>query len=217
MSRNTAEIIQLKKTKKDGLIDDAVHQSILSYLTKDKFAIVPVDFVYGISARDTNENYVQLLQLIESDKALIWRLIHNFKMMEELVSVGKHEFDFLHRIWPGEMVVYLEVKDTGLQHLPLRIPKSRLCQEIINNLDKPLLFAPLLKMEDRPLYQKSTIIDYYKNIVDCIVIIDEFCKEHTLPTILDLRNNELKIMNEGRISAEEIKSLYFLGKDDSAD
>jgi tRNA A37 threonylcarbamoyladenosine synthetase subunit TsaC/SUA5/YrdC len=97
------------------------------------------------------------------------------------------------------------------------MPKSRLCQEIISAVDRPLLYAPLLKTRDHPVYQKNSILSHYRNLVDVIVLIDEFCKEHTLPTILDIRSNELKIINEGRISAEEIKSLYFLGKDDSAD
>jgi len=37
-----------------------------------------------------------------------------------------------------------------------------------------------------------------------------------MPTVVDISGETLAILNEGRVSAEEIKSLYFLGKDDSA-
>ena len=44
-----------------------------------------------------------------------------------------------------------------------------------------------------------------------MLIINEFNKNHSLPTINDVSCNQLHILNEGRVCAEEIKSLYFLG------
>lgn len=216
MSKVATEIIQIKKIKKDGSLDASLHAVIVARLEDNKTVILPVDYIYGICLLDTAENYHKLVHLNRESGGVICRLVSNFKMLEDFAVIGKLEFDFLHRIWPGEMVVYLNDKKTRDPHLPLRIPKGKSCQDIINSLERPLLFAPLMKATEHPLYQKSAIIGGYTDKVDCILAIDEFCKEHTLPTVLDIRNGELVIVNEGRISADEIKSLYFLGKDDSA-
>jgi tRNA A37 threonylcarbamoyladenosine synthetase subunit TsaC/SUA5/YrdC len=211
-----SKVITIKKLKKDGLIDTENLNSIITYLSENRIIIMPIDFIHGFVCVDNGQNYDTLVHTIGVKSTLISRMVSTFKMLEGMTLIGKLEFDFLHRIWPGEMLVYLKVKESEkiLNPIPIRMPKGRLCQEIIGSINKPLLFCPLCMDNDELVYQKKSIISQYKDTADLIVIIDEFCKEHTLPTVLDISNGDLKIINVGRISSEEIKSLYFLGRDD---
>ena len=216
MLREMSKVITIKKLKKDGLVDTETLNSIITYLSENRIVIMPIDFIHGFACVDNGQNYDTLVHTIGVKSTMISRMISTFKMLEEMTVIGKLEFDFLHRIWPGEMLVYLKVKEREktLNPIPIRMPKGRLCQEIIGSINKPLLFCPLSMDNDELVYQKKSIISHYKDTADLIVIIDEFCKEHTLPTVLDISNGDLKIINVGRISSEEIKSLYFLGRDD---
>ena len=91
----------------------------------------------------------------------------------------------------------------------IRYPRSKYILNILDHLDVPLYYS------DIPVYyRKRDIISAYKNDVDLIVIIDELCKKHSLPVVVDISDQTLKIINAGKVSTEEIKSLYFLGKAD---
>jgi tRNA A37 threonylcarbamoyladenosine synthetase subunit TsaC/SUA5/YrdC len=217
MPEELAQVISIKKLKKDGSIDDDILNTVALKLMEDRLVIAPIDFINGICCLDSKYNYERLTGLQQSVEASISRLIASFKMLENYTVIGKLEFDFLHRIWPGEMSVFLREKGNDEHRLPLRMPRGRMCQDLINAVGKPLLFSPLMRSPEHLQYHKSTIVNTYRDSVDCILIIEEFCKDHTLPTVLDISGGDLQILNEGRISSEEIKSLYFLGKDDSAD
>ncbi|MBN1534980.1 MAG: Sua5/YciO/YrdC/YwlC family protein [Spirochaetes bacterium] len=217
MPEEKAQVISIKKLKKDGSIDNDILNTVTAKLMDDRLVIAPIDFINGICCIDNRHNYDRLMRLQQGVNASITRLIASFKMLESYTVISKLEFDFLHRIWPGEMSVFLKEKDHEEQRIPLRMPRGKMCQDMINAVEKPLLFSPLMKSQDHLQYHKSAIMNTYRDTVDCILIIEEFCKDHTLPTVLDISNGDLKILNEGRISSEEIKSLYFLGKDDSTE
>lgn len=87
-------------------------------------------------------------------------------------------------------------------------------QELIAGMDSPLFFTPACGQGGGHVYKKADIISRFKTKSDYIVLVGEFCKEHNEPSVVDISSGTLSIVNEGRISAEEIKSLYFLGKDD---
>ena len=215
MQNKNTEIINVKKLKKDGFIDEETFRRVAKLLLNDKKIIMPIDFIYGVIALDVDDNLQKVTEIANASKKNIVHLISTFKMLDEIAIIDKLEFDFLHRIWPGEMVVHLQRRDVKNKTIPLQMPKGKLYQELINIINNPIIFIPLVKPNDHLIYQKKVLIENYNKKADCIFIIEEFCKDHTLPSVLDISNGTLEILNEGRISSDEIKSLYFLGKDDS--
>ncbi len=216
MTGSQTHIIKLKKLKKDGSIDREIMKTVADRIVEGGCVILPVDFINGVCCIDGGRRCDSLLNQWNDHLQSVSRLISSFKMLEDCAVIDKLEFDFLHRIWPGEMSVFLKDKGCSGHRIPMRMPKGRLSQELIDLAGKPLLFFPLMKSTSHLVYQKLSILNGFRDQVDMILIIEEFCKDHTLPTVLDISDGDLKILNEGRISSEEIKSLYFLGKDDSA-
>lgn len=210
------EVLTLKKLKKDGSIDSSIVDSIAQSLVRDKIVLLPVDGIYGIVSIQEEKTLAAIDHVNGLKDNTVFRLISSFKMLDELASVSKMEFDFLHRIWPGEPVVMMKDIANRSRVIPVRMPRGKYKQDIVEQVGRPLHYAPLLDKEKKPVYRKKDIIDSLEDKIDMLLIVDEFCKEHGLPTVVDISGGSLAILNEGRVSAEEIKSLYFLGKDDSA-
>jgi len=210
------ETLSIKKLKKDGSIDSSIVKNIAQSLIRDKTALIPVDGIYGIVSIHEDKTRTAIEHVNGSKDNEITRMISSFKMLDELASISKMEFDFLHRIWPGEPVVIMKDSSVGSRIIPVRMPRGKYKQDIVEQVGRPIHYAPLLDKEKKPVYRKKDILDSLEGKIDMILIIDEFCKEHGMPTVVDISGETLAILNEGRVSAEEIKSLYFLGKDDSA-
>ena len=213
MSYKKAEIIELKKLKKDGSIDHKILKLVVSALEKGHFVVLPVDCIYGIVAPFTPHAGIEIRKLSGHDDHEIERLVSSFKMLDMVADIGKLEFDFLHRIWPGEIVVRLRQQGRTNRTVPVRMPRTLFMQELIAGMDSPLFFTPACGQGGGT----STKIRHHFAVQDEIGLHrsrGEFCKEHNEPSVVDISSGTLSIVNEGRISAEEIKSLYFLGKDD---
>jgi tRNA A37 threonylcarbamoyladenosine synthetase subunit TsaC/SUA5/YrdC len=209
------EIISIKKLKKDGSIDASITRSLSEMIKSGKTVLMPVDAIYGLVCLNEPRHREQIERLTGDTDEHMVRMISSFKMLNDIANIDKLEFDFLHRIWPGELIVYVEDNSPGRKGIPVRMPRSKYQQDIIDHVGKPCLYAAMLDHEKKPLFRKKDIISALDGRIDCLLIIDEFCKEHTLPSVVDISKGTLSIINEGRVSTEEIKSLYFLGKDDS--
>jgi tRNA A37 threonylcarbamoyladenosine synthetase subunit TsaC/SUA5/YrdC len=208
------EIISIKKLKKDGTIDTSITRSLSEMIKGSKTVLMPVDAIYGLVCLDEPGHRNLIEDLTGDTEDQMVRMISSFKMLNDIASIDKLEFDFLHRIWPGELIVYVEDKSARGKSIPVRMPKSKYQQDIIDHVGRPCLYAAMLDKEKKPLFRKKEIISTLEGKIECLLVIDEFCKEHTLPSVLDISKGTLNILNEGRVSTEEIKSLYFLGKDD---
>ncbi len=207
-------IIQLKKMKKDGSIDAVNFKKIRNALKEEQILIMPVDCIYGYTSI-LHKKIVHTLEELSGEKeGEIIRLISSFKMLEDIALIDKLEYDFLHRIWPGELTVKLKDHGNMKRSIPLRMPKSKFVLDLIDNVDEPVFFSPLKDSNGSLVYRKKSLMSHFSGKADLMLVVDEFCKEHAIPTYVDVSNGELKILLEGRISAEEVKSLYFLGKDD---
>ncbi len=209
------ETISIKKLKKDGTIDSSITRSLADMIKGGKTVLMPVDAIYGIVCLDDQRNREILERITGDSDSHVVRMVSSFKMLNEISNIDKLEFDFLHRIWPGELIVYVEDISAKGKAIPVRMPRSKYQQDIIDHVGKPCLYSALLDADKKPMYRKKEIIDSLEGRIDCLLVIDEFCKEHTLPSVVDISKGTLAIINEGRVSTEEIKSLYFLGKDDS--
>jgi len=77
---------------------------------------------------------------------------------------------------------------------------------------KFLIFSKICNFEKYPINENSVILSEYSKYVDYTVIVDDICKEHSLPSVIDIRSDKLSVVYEGRILSDDIRSLFFLGK-----
>ncbi|MFC1669988.1 Sua5/YciO/YrdC/YwlC family protein [Spirochaetota bacterium] len=215
MSFKKNEIFTLKKVKKDGSIDSGTLKNIVTAIIENGFIVIPVDGLYGLVSRAGPDFEKKIIKKISGkDEDLVY-LISSFKMLNDLCDVSKGEYDFLHRVWPGEVIVKMKKKEAkkGDDEIIIWFPKNKFMQDLINTINGPLLFVSTVISHSKLVYEKEDIVHKYKTKAQNIFIIEEYCKEIPLPTVLDISCGSLDFIHDGRVSVDEIKSLYFLDKE----
>lgn len=203
--------LNLKKLKKDGSIPWDQVEIISRTINYGDLFIFPIDSIYGIAGLYNDAIAEKIIELTGDNICNLEVIISNFKMLEEMAIVEKSIYDFLRRIWPGEVIVQLKNKECfHNSNFLMRMPRHKYVLDIINAIGKPLFYLPLKTPVGKMILNDKNILKRFKDICP-VLIIEEFLKEHTSPTLIDISCNNIVILNEGRVCAEEIKSLYFLG------
>lgn len=201
----------VKKLKKDGSIPSNCVESIIRSLKSGELFIMPIDSVYGIIGINRNDIIDEIINISGESGDSIEIIISNFKMLEETALVDKFVYNFLKRVWPGEVVVQLKNREcAGESDLFMRMPRHKYILDIVNGVGYPIVYTPIKSSVRNMIFSYKDIPKRLKTACS-ILSISEFNKNHSLPTLIDVSCDKLNIINEGRVSAEEIKSLYFLG------
>ncbi len=208
---NKKNVVIANNYSNNGLLSQNVLDTAFDVLRKDGAILMPVDSIYGVVSCVSNSQYARLSRITGEKKENIVVMVSDYKMLETICEIDKNQYDFLHKVWPGEVDIYLDPIEKNMETLLARIPKNKHYLQLLNEFGKPLLFSMIYDEGNHPIVDKSTLLSQYSNSVDYTIIVEEISKDHTLPTVIDLRRENLSILYEGRVSSEEIKSLYFLG------
>ena len=217
MRNNGADIIKIKKLRKDGSINSDIVEKISVSIKSREIVVLPIDNVYGVIGVSEPKVEKRICKLLRVDETKFVRLISSFKMLNETACYTKFDYDFLNRVWPGEVNVILKdrVSHNRKQDLiTIRYPRNKFLQSVIDSVDSPLIISKACNKNNDVIYRKEDIINSFYHKVKLIVIIEELCKKHPISTLIDISSGNLKILREGKVTSDEIKSLYFLGKDD---
>jgi len=211
------EIKTIRKLKKDGSISDELISQVVRALKNREMVLMPVDSIYAIVGVAGPEMEKSISKAIGRKKNRFQRLICSFRMLDDLALITKSEYDFLNRVWPGEITLILKKKEGAAgETIAVRYPRSRYLQEIISRVEEPLIFSNLYRgISKFPLYKKNDIIREFGDSVNLIILVEELCRSHPRSSLADISANSLKIIRSGKVSSEEIKSLYFLGREDA--
>ncbi|HSV96522.1 MAG TPA: Sua5/YciO/YrdC/YwlC family protein [Spirochaetota bacterium] len=209
--------IFLKKLKKNGSLPGEVIGRITESLSANALVLLPVDNIYAIAAIASPENEKRISRAVKNPHKLYVRLISSFRMLDDMASLSKKDYDFLNRVWPGEITVILKRKNAERvgETIGVRFPKSRFLQSIITTVDAPLIFSHLYRTFTKgALYKREDIEKACKGHVDRALIVDELCRKHPPATVIDISGQGISVVRAGRVSVEEIKSLFFLRKNE---
>ena len=200
------EVVRIKRLKKDGSADRRLYQPVIESLLRGKPVIMPADGVYGVAAVPNGDER-RCVDLHPRAELLITELAS----LEPKILISKREYDFLKRVWPDEVTVTIAPAD-GIDPVRARIPSNPVTRDIVACAGGVLFFALLTGKNGRPLSRKTDILDMANVCGGDVMFVDEWCKCHPLPTVVDIRGGGLTLERKGKVSIEEIQSLYFLGQ-----
>ena len=214
MRTREAEILAVKRLKKDGDLSGEIVERVVAALVNGAVAMLPVDNVYYVVGRSPSD----IGKVVSGKKpgtGEVVTLISSYKMLNDVAEYSKSDYDFLNRIWPGEVTVILRELAHGNGHkVFIRYPRNRFLLNVIDRLDVPVYGTSASTAEKEIVYRKKELVSTFQGSVDLMVIVDELCKKHPHASLIDISGEALMIVRAGKVSAEEIKSLYFLGKAD---
>jgi L-threonylcarbamoyladenylate synthase len=194
----------------DKNIDEAVQKAKRLYLEGTIF-IHPTDTVYGFAANPFNEDAVRKIDQIKkrhSEKKYIL-LINNIDNLLTYTDFHseKHQ-DFLLSVWPNPVSVVLKLnKKTarilGMETAAFRIPNNRFCLKFIDAVNMPVISTSVNRSNEKPLFDPSLIRDEFGSEVDTIFYTNKKLI-HEYSTIIDLSNNKLSLIREGKIKFDDL-------------
>ncbi|HEX9739588.1 MAG TPA: L-threonylcarbamoyladenylate synthase [Ignavibacteriaceae bacterium] len=194
----------------DKNIDEAVQKAKRLYLEGTIF-IHPTDTVYGFAANPFNEDAVRKIDEIKkrpSEKKYIL-LINNIDDLLTYTDIHseKHQ-DFLLSVWPNPVSVVLKLNKKTARILDMetaafRIPNNRFCLKFLDAVNMPVISTSVNRSSEKPLFDPSLIRDEFGSEVDTIFYTNKKLI-HEYSTIIDLSNNKLSLIREGKIKFDDL-------------
>lgn len=199
------EIVTVSHLRKDGLIDRSEYLSVIRAISDGRRVLLPIDGLYGVA------HLPKIIRNHQNPEDNVCEyLIDEISDIERIALLSKKEYDFLKRVWPDEVTVMLSPRNINEGAIFARMAASPLSQSIISEVGGALEFTPILNTKGKALYKVKELEDSNREDIDMVFIVKDWCKSHQLPTVIDIRDGSLHLVRHGRVSIDEISSLFFL-------
>ena len=188
-----------------------------SMLRKGGLVAVPTETVYGIAASAEDGVAVQMIYDLKDrdyDKP-VSVLVTGMDMVEKYCqNIPPVAYRLAEKYWPGPLTMILEDRevvpamvtaDTGT--LGVRCPDHPLTLAIIEKAGVPLAAPSANPSGDEPAKTVREVLDYFNRKIEGVVDGGP-CAMGVASTVVDLTEEEPKILREGGIPAGEL--LAFL-------
>lgn len=201
----------MDKTEVNKVLKKLAHEIRLG-----KIAILPTSTIYGICTNALNEESVRKIYEIKrrnNEKPLIV-LVNGIKMLNKITyRLNRLEEKLVNKFWPGPLTLVLKKKKCisnvvtgGKDTVGVRWDGNYIINEIISNAKVPIV-APSANISGNCNADSIEKIETeIKEKVDYIVNVGKLndLKESTL---VQVQNDNLKILREGKIKKEEFEQL----------
>ena len=178
--------------------------------------IFPTETVYGIGTNAFCEESVRKIYEIKNrpDEKPLSILLNNKEQIGKYAIISNDiERKIIENFMPGPITIILERKKGILDYVApekntigIRIPDNNIILEILGKLDLPMV-APSANISGEPsAIELKDILEVFKDKVD-ICIDGGKCEISESSTIVQVVDNKIQIIRQGKITLEEIESV----------
>lgn len=194
-------------------INNVELEDVIKVLRNNGIIIFPTETVYGIGGNALSNNVVDKIYKIKErprEKALNIMLSDKDKIESYAQIVSDLEKKIIDKFMPGPITIILKRKKnfgdyftSNNDTIGIRIPEHEIIKEILEKVDFPLI-APSANVTGKESGTK--ILNIVKDFKDKVeIIIDGGNIKSGLPsTIVQVVDNEIKVLRQGIITKEEI-------------
>jgi len=172
--------------------------------------IFPTDTVYGIGCNPYNVNAVEKIYEIKSREKIkpLPVLAYSLDTVKQIARIDTFTEKIIKKYWPGPLTLILELTDKKLKKslkldnkIAVRIPDSKCTLKLLKKCG--LLVGTSANISGNP--SSTDPKECLKNIIN----YDIFLNGGTITskgesTIIEIENEEIKIIREGALKKEEI-------------
>jgi L-threonylcarbamoyladenylate synthase len=179
-------------------------------IEKGGIVIFPTDTVYGIGCNPYNKNSVKKIYELKSRAKIksLPVLAYSLDIVKEIALIDEFTEKIIKKYWPGPLTLILKLTDQKLKKsldlenkIAVRIPNSKCTLKLLEK-------CKLLVGTSANISGNSS----YTNPEDCIKDIknyDIFLNGGTITskgesTIIEIENEEIKIIREGSLKIKDI-------------
>ena len=188
------------------------YQKAKDALNKHQVIAFPTETVFGLGVYYNDEEAYHLLNQIKrrkEDKPYTL-MLHDVDEISQYAYIEQKQLDVLKKFMPGPVTLLLKCKDnvpgyvthnTGV--IGVRIPANKEALELLKYLKTPLLVPSANRADEKPAMNDEEVKQIFGDEV--AVIIPGRSIGGLPSTIIDLTEEEIKLIRKGPISLEDIK------------
>ena len=161
------------------------------------------DTLNSLSADATNSDTIQKIINFKERKGPFSIMLSSIQDINKYAEIDNKTFKIIKKILPGAFTVLLKKKKkNNLSNLVfeksnligVRVPKHFFTIKLIETFKRPIITTSLNKTGEIPILNLKNIDNIYKDI---LIFDDDKKKKSKGSTILDLSNNQIKILRDG--------------------
>ncbi|MCH7876976.1 MAG: threonylcarbamoyl-AMP synthase [Thaumarchaeota archaeon] len=176
-------------------------------------AVFPTDTVYGIGCNPYNKDSVKKICEIKSrDISKPFPvLVYSKDIAERIVFFDEFAEKIVERFWPGPLTIILKLTDENLKKslnvtdkIAIRVPNHKCTLELLKKCN--FLVGTSANISGHSSFTNPD--ECFKNIQKYDVFVDGgIITSKAESTIIEIENEQIKIIREGSLSQEEILGL----------
>ena len=190
--------------------DDEGIEKTFQVIKNGGIVIFPTDTVYGIGCNPYNANAIEKIYEIKSREKIksLPVLAYSLDTVKQIAYIDTFTEKIIKKYWPGPLTLILELTDEKLKKslkldnkIAVRIPDSKCTLKLLKKCG--LLVGTSANISGNP--SSTDPKECLKNIIN----YDVFLNGGTITskgesTIIEIENEEIKIIREGVLKKEEI-------------
>jgi len=176
-------------------------------------AVFPTDTVYGIGCNPYNKDAVEKIYEIKSrdiSKPLPI-LAYSKEVAERIVCFDEFTKKIIEKFWPGPLTIILKLTDESLkkslnvtEKIAIRVPNHQCTLELLKKCN--FLVGTSANISGHSSFTNPD--ECFNNIQKYDIFVDGgIITSKAESTIIEIKNEEIKIIREGSLSHEEILGL----------
>ncbi len=200
-----------------GKIDNSTVLEISNALKDGKLVVFPTDTVYGIGTNAYDRDACEKIYEVKGrpkQKPLVV-LISNGAMLKQLVdTISPIEQQLMDTFWPGPLTIKFKRKKDSLpsivsaddDYVRIRLLKDGLTFQLLEAAKVPIV-APSANLSGSLTGTKiENIVQELGGKVDYILDCGDI-ESDTASTIVEVKNENIILIREGRIKKEELEKI----------
>ena len=190
--------------------DDEGIKKTSQIIEKGGIVVFPTDTVYGIGCNPYNENSVKKIYEIKSRTELksLPVLAYSLDVVKEIALIDEFTEKIIEKYWPGPLTLILELTDQKLKKslnlgnkIAVRIPDSKCTLKLLEKCR--LLVGTSANISGNSSYTNPD--ECIKNIKNYDMFLNGgIITSKGESTIIEIENEEIKIIREGALKMEDI-------------
>ena len=182
-------------------------------INRGGIAVFPTDTVYGIGCDPYNKDSVRKIYEIKSRKISkpFPVLVYSKDIAERIAFFDEFTKKIVERFWPGPLTVILKLTDENLKEslnvtdkIAIRVPNHKCTLELLKKCN--FLVGTSANISGHSSFTNPD--ECFNNFRKYDVFVDGgIITSKSESTIIEIENEEIKIIREGSLSHEEILGL----------
>jgi len=182
----------------------------IQIINKGGIVIFPTDTVYGIGCNPYNKTSVEKIFEIKSrDVTKSFPILaYSIETAEKIVNFDRISKRIVEKFWPGPLTLILKVTDKEIKKslnlkdkIAIRVPNHKCTLEILKKCD--FLVGSSANISGKASFTNPE--EGIKNLQDYDIFVDGgIITSNGESTIIEIENEEIRIIREGSLTKEEI-------------